>query len=58
MTKESRIYSEERIVSLKNGIGQTRQPHVKEQTWVPILHHTRKSVDWRLNWTPEMEKVL
>ena len=30
LTKEERIYNEEKTISLTNGAGKTGQPHVKE----------------------------
>ena len=33
MTKQARIYNEEKGVTLISGAGKTGQPHVKEQNW-------------------------
>ena len=35
MTKESRIYNEERLVSSINGIGESGQRHAEEGNWEP-----------------------
>ena len=43
-SKELRIYTWERIVSLKNSIGKPRQPFVKEWSWTNILYRIQKSV--------------
>ena len=44
MTKEPRIYNEERIVSLINGIGKTGKPYAKKMKLDPYLTpYTKKS---------------
>ena len=40
MTKEPRIYNEQKTVSSINGAGITVQPYAKELNWTTILHHT------------------
>ena len=42
MTKEARIYNEEKTVSLINGVGKTGQSQAKEWNWTTIVHHTQK----------------
>ena len=42
MTKEARIYDEEKTVSSVNGVGKTGQPHMKESYRTSFSHHAQK----------------
>ena len=42
MTKEAKIYNEEKTASSINGVGKTGQPHAKEWNWATVLHYTQK----------------
>ena len=38
----ARLYSGEKIASLTNGVGKTRQLHAKELNWTTLSHHAQK----------------
>ena len=42
MTKELRIYNEEKTSPLINGVGKTGLLHAKESNWIIFLHDTEK----------------
>ena len=42
LTKEARIYSGEKTISLTSDAGKTAQPLVKERNWNTFQHHTKK----------------
>ena len=42
MTKEARIYNEEKIVSSTNAVGKTGQLFAKESNLSNFLHHIQK----------------
>ena len=42
MTKEPRIYNEERAVSSKNAVGKIGEPNANERNWTTTSHHTQK----------------
>ena len=44
MTKEARIYNEEKTVSSISGVGKTGQLHAKELNWTTLSHHAQKSI--------------
>ena len=62
MTREPIILNGEKVVSSKNGVGKTGQPHVKEWNWTPIFHYLEK-LTWSglnkdLHVQPETTKLL
>ena len=42
MTKDARIYNEEKTAFSINGIRKTGQVHVKESNWATFSHHAQK----------------
>ena len=42
MTKEARIYNEEKTASSINGFAKTGQLHAKELNWTTFSHHIQK----------------
>lgn len=43
MTQEPRVHSEERTVSLVNGVRKNEQPHAKQWNLTTISHHKKKT---------------
>ena len=42
MTKETRMYNEEKAVSSTSGAGKVGELHAKESNWATLLHHAQK----------------
>ena len=60
LTKEARIYNEEKTISLTSGAGKTGQPPVKEwtRTLSNTIHKNKLKMIKDLNVRPETIKLL